>query len=367
MRLRRSVDTIVSCGAGHATTGAANAGAATRAAAPCRRGYSLAATGRISVSAAAGVSVRSASAGAHGALDEVPGRVISPPMYNACRIERVDDRRQAQPEVARSGLRAATALASPARARAIRSSMVKCARAASPGRLSAGSAEVAGQRGEIRDVRLPAAVRAARTPRTVERQRHVPELAGDVVTAAQHLAVDDDADADAVRDAHEHQVAAGGARPPERPRLRQRARAAGVLDLHREPGRGGERIAQVDVAPAERRRVQHASSSSARPCRARRRRCPRRRPRRDARRAAPRSAAPAPRRAPWVASVGNDVTPAIGLPDQVGEHHERLAGPDVDRDDRPAARVDVEERRLPPAHGLARGAFEDQPARAAGR
>src|SRR6185436_18229631 len=45
-----------------ATMGAAKAGAATRAAAPTRRGCSVAATGRISVSAAAAVRVRSPSA-----------------------------------------------------------------------------------------------------------------------------------------------------------------------------------------------------------------------------------------------------------------------------------------------------------------
>ena len=39
---------------------------------------------------------------------------------------------------------------------------------------------------------------------------------------------------------------------------------------------------------------------------------------------------------------------------------ERLAGADVGGDDRAAARIDVEERRLPAAHRLAGGAFEDE-------
>ena len=85
------------------------------------------------------------------------------------------------------------------------------------------------------------------------------ELAGDVVAPAQHLAVDHHADADAVRDADEHEVAGQAADVvAHRPRLRQRAGAAGVLDLHRQAGRRGERLAEIDVAPAERRRVQHA-------------------------------------------------------------------------------------------------------------
>ena len=48
------------------------------------------------------------------------------------------------------------------------------------------------------------------------------------------------------------------------------------------------------------------------------------------------------------------------LAEQVGEHHERLAGADVGGDHGAAARVDVEERRLAAAHGLAGRALEDQ-------
>ena len=43
-----------------------------------------------------------------------------------------------------------------------------------------------------------------------------------------------------------------------RPQLRERARAARVLDLHGQAGRGGDRRADVAVLPAERRGVDHA-------------------------------------------------------------------------------------------------------------
>ena len=119
--------------------------------------------------------------------------------------------------------------------------------------------EVARERRRVGDIGLPAAVVPAGAARAVERQRHVAELAGHVVAAAQHLAVHHDADADAIGDADEHEVAvrlSGGL--AERPHLRQRAGAARVLDLDAEAGGGGQRLAQIHVAPAERRRMQHA-------------------------------------------------------------------------------------------------------------
>src|SRR5262245_9883621 len=64
-----------------ATVGAANDGAATRAAAPCSRGCSLAATRRISVSAAAGVNALSARAVRSGNSIRSQASVISPPIY----------------------------------------------------------------------------------------------------------------------------------------------------------------------------------------------------------------------------------------------------------------------------------------------
>ena len=66
---------------GQATTGAANAGAVMSAAAPWSRGCSIAATGRISVVAAAAVSVRSARQPCTAPSTRSQASVISPPMY----------------------------------------------------------------------------------------------------------------------------------------------------------------------------------------------------------------------------------------------------------------------------------------------
>ena len=48
-----------------------------------------------------------------------------------------------------------------------------------------------------------------------------------------------------------------------------------------------------------------------------------------------------------------------GAAHRIGQHQERAAGADVDGDTRPLARVDVEQRRLPSAGGLADGPFDD--------
>ena len=57
----------------------------------------------------------------------------------------------------------------------------------------------------------------------------------------------------------------------------------------------------------------------------------------------------------------DDVRPRLAH--RVGEHDERAARPDVDRDARSAARVDVEHRRLAAACDFAGGAFDDMAAR----
>ena len=85
------------------------------------------------------------------------------------------------------------------------------------------------------------------------------ELAGQVVPAAQHFALKADADAEAVRRRHEDEVAGRPfAAAVHRPELRERADAAGVFDLDRQARRLGEHLAQIDVVPSERGRVQHA-------------------------------------------------------------------------------------------------------------
>ena len=47
------------------------------------------------------------------------------------------------------------------------------------------------------------------------------------------------------------------------------------------------------------------------------------------------------------------------LADEVGQHQQRLADADVDRDHGPAMRVDVEEGRLAAAHGIAGRALDE--------
>ena len=84
----------------------------------------------------------------------------------------------------------------------------------------------------------------------------MPELAGDVVAPAQHFPVDDDADAEPVGDADEHEIAGRRRLVMHRPQLRDGARASGVLDLNRQSGRSGERLAQFHVSPSQRRRMQ---------------------------------------------------------------------------------------------------------------
>src|SRR5262249_60107426 len=66
--------------------------------------------------------------------------------------------------------------------------------------------EVTRERSQIRYVGFPAARRAARAARAVNAQRDMTELSGDVVMPTQHLAVDDDAHADAVGNADEDQI-----------------------------------------------------------------------------------------------------------------------------------------------------------------
>src|SRR5262245_27238225 len=83
--------------------------------------------------------------------------------------------------------------------------------------------EVARERRQVGDVSLPAACRAAGAARAVYAQRDVAELSRDVVMTPQHLTVDDDAHADAVRDADENQVAHGRRVLARRPHLSQRA------------------------------------------------------------------------------------------------------------------------------------------------
>ncbi len=188
------------------------------------------------------------------------------------------------------------------------------------------------------------------------------EFAGDVVPPAQQLAVDDDADADAVRHADEHQIADRRRDLARFPHLRERARAAGVFDVHDQTCGRRQPFAQVHVAPPERRRVEHATRSGVHHAghdnsdalalpdisgmgleelidsRGQRRNEP-----------------------AWIASRGHadDVGPLA--PHGIGEHQERAARPNVHRHAGSLAGVDVEERRPAPARDLAGRAFDDVP------
>ena len=224
-------------------------------------------------------------------------------------------------------------------------------------------AEVARQRRRIRHIRLPAAVGAARAARTVERERQVAELTGDVVTAAQHLAVDHHADADAVRHADEHDVAGRCRRGPRATPRPAPARRRGRSFRSARAGRSPPPAPRADRRCASRASAHAArASSSARPCRAPPRRCPRRR-----RPPGDRPAGALTRSASCSTSVFGSRT--VGKrnraghrrAEQIGQHHERLAGANVGRHHGAAAGIDVEEGRLAAADGFAGRAFEDQP------
>ena len=66
--------------------------------------------------------------------------------------------------------------------------------------------EITGQRGEIGGIDLPAPVGAAHTTRSVQIKSHVPELAGNVISSAQQLAIHYDSGSDAVRHANVNEI-----------------------------------------------------------------------------------------------------------------------------------------------------------------
>ena len=86
-------------GRGYATTGAANAGALTSAAAPRRRGCSSSGTTRISVSPASRIERLLAQRLAHRGLDQVPGQRDLAADVDARRVDALHDRREAAAEV----------------------------------------------------------------------------------------------------------------------------------------------------------------------------------------------------------------------------------------------------------------------------
>ena len=125
------------------------------------------------------------------------------------------------------------------------------------------------------------------------------------------------------------------------------------------PGRRREAIAQVDVAPAQRRRMNHAAGSRHRPCPGTTTPMPQAGAGTSAsaasssrmRAARARDEALRIRRRRHADDVGSR------LAHRVGEHQERAGRADVDGDARSLARVDVEQRRLAAARDFAGGAL----------
>src|SRR5262249_48329915 len=143
------------------------------------------------------------------------------------------------------------------------------------------------------------------------------------------------------------------------PHLRQRARTAGVLDVHGETDGRDELLPQIDIPPSECRRVEHTAG---------------------ARVDHPGNDDPYPLD---LASIDGDIeerpNPGGERGDQalqisggrhahdvrarmshcVADHDIRSRGADVDRDARSLTRVDVEERRLAATGRLTGRAFDD--------
>ena len=209
----------------------ANDCAATRAAAPRRRGYCSGGTITMGVAPADCVSTRSASAARTVASIRSHAAVTSPLMYTcegsmalttAPRPEtEVPSRRQQRGE--RLGVAAARS-----------GDQVVDRQRGDIGRhrpLAQVAPEIARERRQVRDVDLPASAGAAPAARAVEIQRDVAELAGDVVLAAHQLPARAPSPTPRPSDTLTIHEIAGRPGVARRPELRQRARLAGVLDL----------------------------------------------------------------------------------------------------------------------------------------
>src|ERR1051325_9749280 len=117
-------------------------------------------------------------------------------------------------------------------------------------------AEVAGDRREVGGVGFETAARAAETLRSARVDRDVSELARGVVVPAHHFAVYDDARSDTAADGEVHEIAGCFISALAEPHVGDRAGDWRVLDVDGESGGVGERVADVDVAPAELRGVE---------------------------------------------------------------------------------------------------------------
>src|SRR5262245_50637382 len=145
--------------------------------------------------------------GPDGRLDQIPGRDYFAAYVYARRVDGVDDRGQPESQVARRRFEGGDGfgVAGPRPDDQIFDRETRDLRR-DGFRFPQIPAEVTRERRQVGNISLPATRRAARAARAVDAQGDVTELPGDVVVAPQHLAVDDDAHADAVGDADEDQV-----------------------------------------------------------------------------------------------------------------------------------------------------------------
>ena len=119
-------------------------------------------------------------------------------------------------------------------------------------------APVAGHHGPDRNVGLPAALLSAGASRPVHAEGRVTELAGVVVSTSEELPIDGDPHPDAVGRVHERDGSIHRGMAAHRPHLGQHAGLHGVLHDHRQLGRFLQRPPQIEVAPAEGRRIAEA-------------------------------------------------------------------------------------------------------------
>ena len=87
----------------------------------------------------------------------------------------------------------------------------------------------------------------------------MPELAGNVISSAQQLAIHYDSGSDAVRHANVNEIMTCGYLAVLKPSLRQRARSSRIFDVYRQARSRSQLRPYINSAPTERRRVQNPS------------------------------------------------------------------------------------------------------------
>ena len=321
----------------------------------------MVATGRIGVAATAGVSARSRNAARNGGSMRSHAAGDFAADIHRRGIERVDDQRRARrPDsvpVAWTAARAFSVAAARAREQIVDGEML------GGGRAVAHSARAEVPRRAWRGSRrTPPSTRSIRTstsgrPSTAAGGRtRRPGCAGRAALRAETTTPTprpSDADTNT-------KSPVGLSAAVHRPQLRDRADAAGVFDLDRHASGPGEHVAQVDVAPTQRGRVQHAHRRALDHAR-----------HRDANAVAvidlavvrqhPLDAAGQRLHQRFRIALGGQRDDAADrLADEISQHQRRLADADVDGHHGAAPRIDIEERGLSAAHRVAGGAFDDR-------